>query len=289
MEKEQLSSLQKKELIYSGEGSAVYRLSDGRILKVANPIVHRTCQFVGADYEQKILDTRAKSVFEIVSPLTAVYRMRECAGFTMEDVIGVDLNHYDDTFTLAQRSDLHAYSILYNKIEGVVKKANRVGIVMPDLCTCDNIVIMPDGSLRFIDYDGMQFGEFDRTLALSTSLGDPHQYLSSSKYCTSPFHFTTELDKKSLTILMFLVVFNVNLNKVGCFNPFEGRMVTLKDVFDLLGIHDLVFMNKVAANISSTEKGVYLGDEIAKIAEHYRMVTYPSPIEGCYVKKLVRK
>ena len=55
MVKEQLSSFKEKELIHSGESSEVYRLTDGRLLKVANPIVFMTCQALGNSYESIIV------------------------------------------------------------------------------------------------------------------------------------------------------------------------------------------------------------------------------------------
>lgn len=290
MVKEQLKSFKEKELIYSGEASNIYRLPDGRILKVANPIVFMTCQALGISYESKILNTAARSVKEIVTPLSAVYDGSFCQGYTMEEIIGVDLNHYDDNFTLKDRANLKHYAELYAKIEEIVAKANRVGIVMPDLCTCDNIIILPDGSLKFIDFDGMQFGSRDKSMALSTSLGNPLNYAGKSKYDYSFCSFNRELDKTSLAILMFLLAFNVNLTRVGMIHPTLGVPITLENVFDDLGIEDKEFLRKIAANISSDRKGYYLQEDLFRIAENYDMVAAELPfIPGQYIKRLTRK
>lgn len=290
MVKEQLSSFKEKELIHSGESSEIYRLTDGRLLKVAKPIVFSTCRARGISYESKILNTSARTVFEIVSPLSAVYDGSFCSGFTMEEVQGVGLNRYDDNFTLADRADLGHYADLYAKIENVVKKANKVGIVMPDLCTCDNIIIQPDGSLRFIDFDGMQFGSGDKSMALSTSLGNAMRYAGNKKYDNSLCSFTKELDKTSLAILMFLLTFNVDLTKVGIVHPTLRVPITLERVLSDLGIEDREFLRKIAANISSDKKGYYLSDELFKIAENYRMEAMEIPfMKGHYVKRLIRK
>ena len=290
MKKEQLSSFVDKEVIYNGEGSTIYRLPDKRVLKVASPLVFKTCDMVGTSYESKILSTAARSVKEIVCPLTAVYNGSKCIGYTMEEINGVDLNNYDANYSLFERADLNKYALLYSKIEQVVKKANKVGIVMPDLCTCDNIIILPNGNLKFIDFDGMQFGSKDKSIALSTSLGNPINYIYSKKYSNSFFSFSKELDKTSLTILMFLVVFNINLTKIGQVNPFTGKVVTFNEIFQLLGIEDEVFMNKVALNLSSDKAGVYLEDELFKIARNYDMCVAKLPnMKDSYMKKLIKK
>ena len=284
MKKEQLSSFVDKELIYSGEGSTIYRLPDKRILKVASPLVLKTCEMFGTSYENKILNTSARSVKEIVSPLSAVYSQGICKGYTMEEVNGIDLNGYDANYSLFERADLNKYALLYSKIEQVVKKANKVGIVMPDLCTCDNIIIEPNGNLKFIDYDGMQFGSRDRSVALSSSLGNPMKYIYSRKYSNGLFNFNKELDKTSLTILI------VDLTKIGHVNPFTGQIITFNERFNLLGIDDEVFMNKVALNISDDKSGVYLEDELFKIAKNYDMCVAEVPhVKKAYMKKLIKK
>lgn len=291
MQKVALESLKPAGLIYSGESSKIFTLDNKTVVKIASPLVLHICQLAGTSYERKILDTRAQRISEIISPISAVYANRNCVGYTMEKVSGHDLNSYDDNFTLEQRSDLHHYFDLYRKIEDIVMKANKEGIVIPDLCTCDNIVILPDGSLRFIDYDGMQFGEQDKAIAISTSLGDERRYISNPKYCNSFGHFTSELDKTSLVILMFLVIFNVDLTKVGTISPIDGKVITIEDVFQMLGIDDRVFMKKVAANISANQKGVYLQDELYKISQEYNMQAFKIPLapKDAFIKKLTRK
>lgn len=290
MVKEQLSSFKEKELIHSGESSEVYRLTDGRLLKVAKPVVFLTCRLMGISYESKILNTSARTVHEIVSPLSAVYEGSFCSGFTMEEVQGVDLNHYDDNFTLADRANLRHYAELYAKIEDVVIKANKLGIVMPDLCTCDNIFILPDGSLKFIDFDGLQFGAKDKSMAISTSLGGPMKYAGNRKFDNNFCSFTRELDKTSLAVLMFLLTFNVNLSKIGMMHPTLRVPITLENVSTDLGIEDSEFLRKIAANISSDKKGYYLQDDLFRLAENYDMEAMELPfMPEHYIKRLFRK
>lgn len=293
MIKEQTRDLNKVAKVYDGESSTIYRLDDGRLYKEAKPMLLDICLRTGVDYEGKLLSTNAATIGEIVNPITVAYTGRRCTGFTMSEEFGPTLNTYDDYFTLQQRSDLVAYADLFSKIESVVKKANRVGVIMPDLCTCDNIIIREDGTLRFIDFDGMQFGKNDKSIAFSTSLKHMNQYIMARKFTDGPFRFTKELDITSLTILMFLVVFNIDLNKVGMINPFTGKRITLEEMFEQLGIEDDELMRKVKANLSLTERGAYMGEDLVRISQNYEMATVEVPryikSDGYYLKKLRRK
>ena len=106
-----------------------------------------------------------------------------------------------------------------------------------------------------------------------------------------PQSFTTELDKTSLTILMFLTVFNVDLNTIGMIDP-SGERVTLKYIFDYLNLRDEQFMNKVAANMSLTQKGTFLAPELYRLAKEYYMLARPLPrhvVEGGYQKVLFKR
>jgi hypothetical protein len=179
---------------------------------------------------------------------------------------------------------------LYAKIEDVVMKANKVGIVMPDLCTCDNIILLPDGSLRFIDFDGMQFGSRDKSIALSTSLGDAGRYVQNRKYDKNFCSFNTELDKTSLAILMFLMIFNMDLTKVGMIHPRTGKPIVLDELFEDMGLEDKEFLRKILLNISSNRSGSYLQGDLFRVAENYNMEAFEIPIlPGHYIKKLSRK
>lgn len=283
--------LKKNGLLYSGETSYIYRLEDGRLYKKAKSILFDVCRRNGIDYEAKILDTRAHAVKEIVSPLSAVYTDDRLSGFTMEEVEGPTLTDYDKDFTIEQVCDLWHYYELFHKLETIIEKANKVGIVMPDLCTCENIIVQKDGNLRIIDYDGNQFGEDDKSICFSTTLKHIREYVKSPKFMVKPQIFTTELDKTSLTILMFLTIFNVDLNTIGMLDP-SGERVTLKYIFDYLNLHDEQFMNKVAANLSLTQKGTFLAPELYRLAKEYYMLARPLPrhvVEGGYQKVLFKR
>ena len=288
MLKEQLKDLKCVETIYDEEYSKIFKLTDGRLLKVISPMLLECFDAYNIDFESKILSTLAKGVPEIVSPISAVYNYNTCCAFTMEQVNGISLNEYDRNYTLYQKSNLYELFEIYSKLENVVKRSNDHGIVIPDLCTCDNIILLKDGSIKLIDYDGLQVGEEDVTVTMSTSLGDEIKYLFSPKYCKIPYHFTSELDKTSLTILMFLWIFNMDLTRVGHINPTTGKVITVQDIFRGLGIFDEEFMNKVEANISLTQRGSYLAKDLYRIVNNYNMIIYNTD-SGRQAKKLLHK
>lgn len=288
MEKEQLINFKDKELIHSSESSNVYRLSDGRILKIASPLILQLCMMSGTSYERKVSDTRAKYIDEIVSPISTVYDADICVGFTSKKITGTSLDEYNSNCSLEELTDLHKYFELFRKIEEVVIKANKVGIIIPDLCTLSNILLTNAGQLRMLDYDGLQFGDSDKSIVLSTSLGDPVRYLSAPKYSDAPFHFNSELDKTSLTFLLFNLVFNVDLNQLRLISHSKEN-ISLREVFQILGIKDNVFFNKVFANLSTNIPGTYLAKDLYRIACNYDMQAFKVPGVDNYVKRLTKK
>ncbi len=289
MHQESITKFRNKELIHHADTSQIYRLPDQRLLKIASMDFLEACEELGTSYALKINSKVAQNIPEIVSPLTAIYYNNLCLGYTMKEISGINLTDYDKKFTLKERADLKQYFNLYSKIERVVKKANVAGIVMPDLCTTENIYILPNKDIRFIDYDGMQLGKNDKTIVMSSSLGDILKYITSSKYNDGTYHFTTELDKTSLTMLLFLLVFNIDLTKIGTYDPYKGKKITITDIFNKLGIKDEIFLNKIAANISFDKKGTYLEDELYKLMNDYDMLVYPTSQENAFIKKLIPK
>lgn len=276
-------------MIVRNEATVVFYLKDGSVLKCFDRLFLEIFSELGMNVEQKILDAKEiAEVPEIIIPDAAVYdSFLGFTGYKMRPAEGIDLNSYDETASLSDRGDLYKYALMHNKIEDIVKRGNKNNIIFPDLCTCDNIYITPKGDLSFIDYDGLQVGNH-MVVAMSTSLGDDSQYFQ-DKYINGNL-FTPELDKKSLLILYFLDTFNADLNKVGAINPLTGRAVTLDDIFEMLNITDLDFMNKVANTLNPKKPGEYIGEDVIRLAHDNYLDVYQHPImKQHYLKKLRRK
>lgn len=273
--------------IGSGENSRVYITADGSVLKIFNPFIFMLYSLSGTSLEEKILNSSPVSgVPEIVTPTSAVYDNSKFVGYTMDFVKGKSSNEIDDNLTISQRSNLSMYARMHHRLEDLVKRGNDKGIVFPDLATCDNIIIRNDGSIRLIDYDGLQVGKY-KTVCISTNLGDNSQYMI-PKY-QKDFLFNPNLDKKSLINLYFLDAFNINLEMVGRYNPYTGGNVTLSDVFEQIGLDDYDVQHKVWKCFQNDVDNDFLGSDVDRIADKYNLGVFAISNQGPFIKRLIRK
>lgn len=287
MKKVYIDQLKITKAIGQSQQANIYQLNDGSILKLFNPMILYFYKNIGYNLEKKILD--AKPLFnipEIIVPKQIVLdRKNNFNGYTMDKAKGIDFDNYDNTLSLEQKEDLYEYAKIYNKLEDIVKRGHKEQIIFPDLCTCENIFIDDDGNLKLIDYDGLQVKKHISP-HMSTSLGDQDQYLI-PKYFKNDL-FTENLDKKSLIVLYFLDVFNVNLNTVGKINPISKEVVTLDFIFNAIGLDDYDVQNKVWKCFQTNIDNEFLGEDIDNIAEQYKL--FAIPIGGNRsIKKLIRK
>lgn len=283
----QLKDIKTVKEIPGVENSKVYRTKDGGVLKLFSPFIFMLYNVSGISLEDKIRNSsKIESVPEIITPNAAVYDGEKFVGYTMDYVEGLNYNELDDRFTLSQRCNLKMYASMYHKFESIVKRGNKEGIVFPDFCTCDNIIINSDGQVHLIDYDGLQVRNY-KSIGISTSLGNDAQYMN-SKYQKDGL-FNPNLDKKSLIILYFLDTFNINLNTVGQFNPYSGRSITLDDIFNQINLQDNDVKHKVWKCFRSDVDNDFLGTDVDRIADQYQMMIYPQSIGGVYIKRLIKK
>lgn len=264
----------------------VYKLRNGDILKLFSPVI---LQILNHDYslERKIMSAKPiESVPEIITPNRVVLnRQNRFVGYTMPPAPGIDFNTYDQNFTNEQRSDLKGYSEVFYSLSSAVERANKQGIIMPDLCTCDNIFI-DGGKISIIDYDGFQVGKH-KAYTISTTLGPELQY-HRPKYMNGDY-FTPEIDKKGLVLLYFLNTYNINLNRIGQLDPMTGKPISLYEVFELLGLQDYDLMQKVYNTLSNDKPGEYIAEDVMRVSEEYTMQTYGNPRSGFCFKKLFKK
>lgn len=222
----------------------------------------------GIDIEAKILDAvELKHSPEIIVPNYAAYdNCGRFLGYNCDPAKGIDYNTYYDNLSIKQHCDLISFATIHSRIESVIKK--NPNIVFPDLCTVDNIFIDANKNVSFIDYDGLQVGKH-RSVSISTNLGNPKQYIFKPKYFNRQILFTKELDKKSLIMLYFTSVFNIDLNKVGTIDPFDGKPITLDDVFSILNLDDPDLCHKVWKLFQDNQPNEYLGNDMFRIADKY--------------------
>ena len=294
MEKEKRKDINITGCLHSGEGSNVYTLDDGRLYKVYNPIFIESCDTFGDSVDARIdAFDMLKGIDEVNIPISKVINDDgSCNSYTMGKVDGLDANSYEDTLTIEDRANLELYRDLYCKIETVIKKMHRLGVINPDLLTLDNIFILPDGSIKFIDVDSFQLPGF-HTLAMSTSLGNPLKYFN-PKYMDEFMVFNKELDKTSLVMLYFLWTFHIDFNQIGYVNPLNGHIINFDELFNTINLDDPDIIRKVKSTIEDNSSGCYFGSCAKKIAEQYSATVMRNPLNmifggNTYVKTLKRK
>ena len=218
MQKYYLNDLFKDMVIEIGESetktATIYYLPrTNQVLKVFQPKFLYFLKSIGINMEEKILLSEKLNISpEIIKPTSIVYDNNgNFIAYTTPYQKEKNFNQWDINSTLSEKEDLSRYAKIHYNIEKIVK--NSPDIVMPDLCSCDNILVGKNDTIKLIDYDGLQTKNIP-TFSISSSLGDQLQYFNSSKYYQGRL-FTKELDKKSLIILYFFSAFNVDLNKVG--------------------------------------------------------------------------
>lgn len=281
------SVLADSKLIKSCDISSVFRLKNGDFLKIFNPEILSLIKSQ-YDIEKKIMHARSiANVPEIIIPKTGVYDSaisNNFLGYVTRPAKGKNFNDFIDEYSIKNHSNLSGYTKIMCDLFEVIKRANKKNVIFPDLCTCDNFFVH-DGKFSFIDYDGIQIENY-KVLSMSTALGDEVQHLI-SKYFKNGL-FTTELDKKSMLILYFLAVFNIDLNNIGKKVPNTSEIITLKTIFDILGLEDEIFFKKTSDILSSTKNGDYILEDIVRIDKNYDMHAFARTRNG-YIKKLVKK
>lgn len=286
MEKLNYETLETTDLICKSNKAYIFKLKNGDILKIFHPFILNVYKKLDLKLEEKIVSAKPiETVPEIIVPNKAIYSNNEFIGYTCKEAIGIDYNSYEDTLSENDFYNLNRYAEEYRKLESIVKRGNKEHIVFPDLCSCDNIFIDQNGNFSFIDYDGLQVGNFV-TPVLSSSLGDESQY-DCHKY-KNGLLFTPELDKRSLITLYFLMTFHVDINKVGQYNPVTNKKITLDLIFNTIGLDDYDIQNKIWKLFQNNKQNEFLEEDVFKIAESYDLLAIPVE-RNVYIKKLIKK
>ena len=261
-----------EKVLHCSENSIIYKLKDGRIFKHINPVLIEMYGLVNESLENKIVsDIDFSSVPELCVPEGVVYDSNyKFVGYTMGERKGMTLNEYRENLSYKELLDIRRFAEIFKKVEDIVKRANKLGVVFPDLCTLDNIMIGNNNEISMIDFDGMQIQKYI-ALFMSSSLGEEERYFTPKYFDDKIKIFTSELDKSSLLVFLFLELFGVDITRVGQYYPSSGREVVWKDIFALTNIKDEVFQNMIMKTMSSNEQGCYFSDILFQLAERYNL------------------
>lgn len=288
MVKENVRDLCYGKCLYKNVLSEIFEIRDDYVAKFVSRLMLEAYKEFGGSLEKKIqYADEIVDMDELYKPTSAIYANEGFCGYTMLENKGIRFNDYNDNLTIEQRSDLKRYAFIYKQLENIVKKGHSQTrkIIFPDLASCDNIFLDQDLRVTLIDYDGLQVGE-QFAVSYSANLGNDEDYYV-SKYKNGLF-YTEEIDKTGLAILYFLDTFNVDLKKVGEVNPYTGKILTIEEVFETIGLEDRMFMDKIKAILSKNELGDFIGEDIDRVANNYTMKIC-SLSNGSYMKKLIKK
>lgn len=282
--------LKRLKLVSQSEKSFVYLDGKGNIIKIFNPLVMTLLKSVGDDKEKKVLLAKPlEHTKEVLIPDAALYNYNDqFLGYRMKEAKGIDYNTFDVNRSYDDIRDLYKFSDQYLQLEDVVKRAHKDNIIMPDLCTFDNLYIDEHGNLQFIDYDGLQIGDLVAS-SISTTLGDDSLYMCSKYFDEKKHLFTENLDIKSLIYSYFLHCFNVRLDRVGMKIPGTSEVITLDYIFYTINLHDADFQHKVWKCLQNTGDNEYIGEDTKRIAEKYTMQAERYQDTTLHIKRLVRK
>ena len=259
----------------------IIQLSNGELLKILDDKLLEKLSDTGFGLEERLneVPNLSKNI-NFALPTRQLESNGIVNSYTMPYIPGVGFtDYYLNIF------DLMSYAKIHSQIENNIKEGNELGIVFPDLCTTENIRITDEGKVVFIDYDGLQIKEMS-AVGYSNFLGTPEEVLNNKYFDFETGLFTQEIDIRSAIFLYFVDVFGINLASVNRINPYTGQMVTLDEIFSIINLQDVDIQQKVWKLYQTYIPNEFLGDDIYKLAEQYKLVEL---FPNAPIKRLVKR
>ena len=189
----------------------------------------------------------------------------------------IDLKSFDEY--LSQSNDLDFITKSFDLLANEVKKLNKDDIVLPDLANDSNILYSPkDKVIKFIDYDGIQVGDYDSSSVASLMHFDDNLFFTNKKYFNrSTTLFTPNFDKASLLALYLyytthtrLADFNVNFfERVG--NKWVMKDGALDLLFEFNGLLGSPLEDDIRRVYSLSDRNKYLNTSIKRLNKEYTL------------------
>jgi len=157
--------------------TTIIKLPNGELLKVLDKELLLIIKDTGYDLERRLDEADSFTSFKNFSiPTRKLEHNGRISAYTMPNFPGINFtDYYVDIFNLKRYADIHA------QIEENIQTGNELGLVFPELCTTENIIIYPDGKVYFIDYDGIQIKDMP-AIGYSDFLGLPREVLTPKYY-----------------------------------------------------------------------------------------------------------
>ena len=258
--------------------TTIIKLPNNQILKILDLKLLDMLNKTGYGLESRLneVDNLDKNV-NFAYPTVMLEDNGVITSYVMPEIPGLDFtNYYKNTL------DLLSYANIHLQIENNIKTGNNTGLIFPDLCTTENIRITPGDKVFFIDYDGLQVKHMP-AIGYSDVLGD----VFDTKYYNHETElFTPELDIRSATFLYFVDTFGVDLGVVNKKNPLTNEYISVDYIFSAINLDDDDIKHKVWKLFQSSEKNEFLGEDLYKLAENYKLIL---PFKNAPIKTLKRK
>lgn len=287
--------------------SIVIELKNGQIAKIFNKEWLDKCRRKYSSLEKRIMFSEKLNLdLDIVKPEVLIYVQvfsdKKIIGYIMNKAIGVSLDEYIFSEKMIKKFDLHKYNQIHSNLTKIIKKYPN--LVFPDLCSEHNIYINPeDLSLQLIDYDGIQIKEYASGVISNFVNKDKFQW-ENSKYLSesSTFCYTKELDIRSLVLLYFFYVFNIDLFVTQSYKTVNDDIIPVKlsldELFHLIELKNDDIKHKVWLIFQNSKnlKNEYFDEEsLMEIEEQYVLENfeceYGNKIDGKkgFCRRLVPK
>ncbi len=238
---------------------------DGKMYKVFNPIKTDI-----DNMQEKIMLGDKLNLYHIERPEELIYMHNKFIGYTSKKFEGITLFTYlYDFLEYGKSYNIDLLAFIFKDLEDIVARANKEGIVMPDLGGLNNFFVTKNG-LRYIDFGGLQIGD-KRTEDYSSLLVGKNwlELFDNPKYYNKDYLFTSELDKKSLIYLFFSIAFKIKLKLVKDLHKKE----IIVNLFKEHNINDGKLMYKVWLLSQEDHPNEFIADDIRRIAKDYKIVT----------------
>ena len=165
--------------------------------------------------------------------------------------------------------DLETFALIFENTEKIVRKANRRGIVFPDLATEANILIDEEEGykINIIDYNGFQVKNNPSPFISTQIKGSTDYYFRSNKYgrwdSNGLFVWTENVDKLTLISQFLYGLTGLNITEQP---KIENRV---EEFLDFIGLDDEEIRAKIKLLFDDSKKKVYFEDSYKKIAQIY--------------------
>lgn len=263
--------------------SKVILLKDSRVLKVfqCDWLLKSITKYSNIETRIKKL-SNLKTEKDVIKPISFVYYKygykNFFIGYIMNQAKGISLDKYINNLSLNEQLNLENYNDIYFKLASIIRKYDD--IVFPDLCSENNIFIDSSNKLlQIIDCDGLQILEKSSGIISNMVSYDKYNWknskylLNNEQYC-----YTKQLDIRSLTMLYFYYVFNINLSITKTYinvnDEIVKALISLDQLFSLINLKDDDIKHKIwlIFQLSKDMSNEYFAiDELQKIADKYTL------------------